>query len=469
MRAPRLFCMFPALAALGGCVMGPDLQQPAPPASMGSAFVRVDEPEPAPSPRLAPWWRDLRDPVLDDLEERALRSSPSIEIATARVRLARAQVRGARASAAPLIGSGAATGSGRRPQALLGPDTQSVFLVGADALWEIDLFGGRRRANEAAQAQLSAAQFGADDARLSLSAEVARRYVGLRAAQQRLELACRSLADQERILELALQLEGAGKVSRIERGLAEQELEAARLAVGALEAERDAHADALAVLVGEAPGALDPRLTPKGKLPLPPATIAVGDPAAMLARRPDIRAAGQHLRAANARIGVAEAARMPRVTLVGVIGLGGATDDDLASKDNLFFAGPTLRWNRPDFGRGRSAVDEAKARRDEADATYRAALLAALQDAEGALTRHGEARSALAMQTRSARSARTNADLVGQTHRAQRASAVEALSASRRALAAEDGQAQAQARLTLSYITLQKALAMGWEDVHAVG
>lgn len=465
MRALRVLCVFPLLSALGGCVMGPDLRQPAPPASMGSAFVRADTAGPALSPSLAPWWRDIRDPVLDELEDRALRSSPSIEIATARVRQARAQARGARAAAAPLIGSGAAVGNGRRPQAFMGPDSQSVFLAGADALWEIDLFGERQRANEAAQAQLSAAQFGVADARLSLSAEVARRYVGFRAAQQRLELTRRSLADQERILELALQLERAGKISRIERGQAEQELEAARLAVASLEAERDAHADALAVLIGEAPGALDARLAPKGPLPLPPATITVGDPAAMLARRPDIRAAEQRLRAANARIGVAEAARMPRVTLVGVIGLGGATDGAVTSEDNLFsFAGPTLRWNLADFGRGRSAVDEAKAGRDEAEATYRAALLAALEDAEGALTRHGEARSALAMQTRAARSARTNAGLAGQAHQAGRTSAVQALAANRRALAADDAQAQAQARLTLSYITLQKALAMGWED-----
>src|SRR3546814_10738105 len=104
-----------------------------------------------------------------------------------------------------------------------------------------------------------------------------------------------------------------------------------------------------------------------GTVPLPPVEVAVGDPAAMLARRPDIRAAAQRLHAANAGIGVAEAARMPRVSLAGVVGLGGALKGDITSADNLWsVAGPTIQWNLADFGRGRAGVDQAVAGRDEA-------------------------------------------------------------------------------------------------------
>src|SRR3546814_18320951 len=101
-----------------------------------------------------------------------------------------------------------------------------------------------------------------------------------------------------------------------------------------------------------------------GTVPLPPVEVAVGDPAAMLARRPDIRAAAQRLHAANAGIGVAEAARMPRVSLAGVVGLGGALKGDITSADNLWsVAGPTIQWNLADVGRGRAGVDQAERKR----------------------------------------------------------------------------------------------------------
>jgi NodT family efflux transporter outer membrane factor (OMF) lipoprotein len=465
MRAPLGLSLALLLPALGGCVLGPDFARPPPPAAMGPRFVRAAAIAPAPTaaPQAAPWWRDLHDPLLDELIARAMASSPTLDVAQARVRQARASTAAARASFAPVVGTGGAAGHIRVPAAVAGgePKASSAYIAGFDALWEIDVFGGRRRELEAARAERAASEAGADDARLSLSAEVARRYVELCAAGQRLALARRSLADQERIVELTRQLEGAGKVSRGEREATERNLEAARLAVASLASDMDGDMDALAVLTGEAPGALDAILTGAGDPPLPPAEVAVGDPAAMIARRPDVRAAEQRLRAANAQIGVAEAARMPKVSLAGVIGLAGAARGDIASMDNLFaLAGPALQWTPVDFGRGRAAVDQAVAGRDEADAAYRAAVLAALQDAEGALSRYGEARTALAIQARATRSARDSAGLTDQTYRAGRSSALVALAAERDQLAAEDALVRTRAELTTRFVSLQKALVM---------
>jgi outer membrane protein TolC len=183
----------------------------------------------------------------------------------------------------------------------------------------------------------------------------------------------------------------------------------------------------------------------------------------MLARRPDIRAAEQRLRAANAGIGVAEAARMPRISLAGVIGVGGAMKGDVASMNNLFsLAGPTLQWNVADFGRGHAAVDQAKAGREEADAAYRQAVLVALQDAEASLNRYGEARKAFAIQGRNAQSARSSAGLVQQSWRAGRSSTLATLAAENDQLTAEDALIQAREALTVQYVALQKALAKGW-------
>lgn len=465
MRALVLVPSFLLIPMLGGCMMGPNFHGgPPPPTSMGKTFVRADPGATPVAPRLTSWWRELNDPLLDQLIARALSSNPSIDVAEARVRQTRSQVRGARAALAPVVGTGAGAGNIQAPGLVTGGEAKSssLFLAGFDALWEIDLFGGARRNIEASEAQFSAAQADADDTRLSLTAEVARQYLGLRASQQRLEIARHLLANQQKIAQLTAQLEGAGKVSRIEREQADRGVEARRQAVAALEAELNDHKDAIAVLAGEAPGALDAMLDTPGTVPLPPVEVAVGDPTAMLARRPDIRAAEQRLHAANAGIGVAEAARMPKVSLAGVVGLGGAMKGDITSADNLWsLAGPTIQWNLADFGRGRAGVEQAVAGRDEAQAGYRATVLAALQDAEGSLNRFGVARKTFAMQTRNSLSADRSNDLAQQSWRAGRSSALVALAAENDRLAAADIQLQAQMALTTQFVALQKALAMG--------
>lgn len=468
MRAFALVAPSALLLVLGGCVMGPDFARPpAPPFSMGQTFARAESP-PASSVRLGPWWRGLDDPLLDQLIEQALADNPTLDMAQARVRQARTQVRGAQAATAPVIGARAAAGEVRAPGILTAGEAQSssVFVTGFDALWEIDVFGGRRREMEVSQAGHEVAVAMADDARLGLTAETARTYLTYRMVQHQLGLARETVAVQERALELTRQLEGAGRISRAERETVDRELESRRATVNTLEAALIDSRDVLAVLTGAAPGALDGLLAAGHPLPLPPAEVAINDPAAVLARRPDIRAAEQRLRAANARIGVAEAARMPRIGVAGIIGLGGVTNGDLVSSDNLFsLAAPSLQWNIADFGRGRAGVDQAAAGRDEADAAYRAAVLAALQDAESALNRYGEARRALAMRARSAESARSSAELANQLHRAGRSSSLEVLAAESLHLAAETQLIQARAELTIRYVALQKAMAIGYTTV----
>jgi NodT family efflux transporter outer membrane factor (OMF) lipoprotein len=450
---------------LAGCAMGPNYAPPSPPKDVGARFVRADEVSPQTQPSLAPWWRELDDALLSTLIEEALAASPTIEAAQARVEQARAQANGARAAFAPVAGAGAAIGDMRAPALVTGGPAQStsVFMTGFDALWEVDVFGGQRRGLEGAKARLEGSRADADNARLSLSAEVARQYLGVRAAQERLALARRALTTQERITALTAQLQTAGKVSLIERQASERALEGQRRAVMGAQAGLNDARDGLAVAVGRAPGALDQRLETGGAIPLPPAEVLIGDPTGMIARRPDIRAAEQRLRQANAAIGAAQAARMPRVSLAGVIGLGGAAKGDWTTSDNLFsLAAPTLQWNVADFGRGKSGVNQALAGRAGAEATYEATVLAALQDAEGSLNRYGEARNALAASARATGSARQSAELSNSAWRAGRTSALSALGADMAQLAAEDALVQARANLTVSYVALQKALASGW-------
>lgn len=468
------------LLALAACTVGPDYQGPAsagaPPAPQ--RFARAGEAAIPAAPAVAPWWTALGDPLLDELERRALADSPSIAIAQAKLTQARSALRLDRANGLPNANAQLTYAHARLPGIDLGSsgdgeeegggdgsssEALNFYNLGFDASWEIDLFGGHRRTMEASRASLEAAQASIADAQVSLAAEVAGAYVHLRDRQQRLALAEQSAARQREVLDLTRQRQTHGTVSALEverqRSLAEQ----ADAALLPLRAERDAYLNALAVLTGQAPGAVDAMLAGPGAIPLPPATVAVGDPAALLQRRPDIRAAERQLAAATARIGVAEAARFPRISFMGLIGIGGTEPDAIFDPDNLAaIAMPRLSWNLLDFGRNAARIGQAEGARDEAEARYRQAVLGALRDAEDALARYGASRQNVASATRASHSADRTLSLTRQRFGAGTASRIDLLEAERQAMGAQQTVAQAKAALTADYIAIQKALGLGW-------
>jgi NodT family efflux transporter outer membrane factor (OMF) lipoprotein len=442
----------------------------------------------------ANWWHALGDPELDRLEQRALKANPSLDLARARLRQARAGLRLERANELPNgsataiaaharlprnlpfssggQGSGQQSGQGGQQPGQGGgfalPSSLNLYNVGFDATWEIDLFGGQRRAIEAANAAAQAAEAGVADAQVSLAAEVASAYVNLRSAQQRLALADGAITRQQRMLELTTQRVQGGTASQLDLTRMQGQLETTRADREPLLAQVDGYRDALATLTGQAPGALDAELGSTGAVPLPPAQVAIGDPAAMLQRRPDIRAAERQLAASNARIGVAEAARFPHLSLLGVIGIGGTHPSDLTHLDNFAaIAAPQLSWNVLDFGRNGARVEQARGAYNEAEAQYRAAVLAALRDAEDALARFRQGRVTVATAARAKEIADRAAFLMGARQRAGTASVIDVLDAERQQISAEQNLAQAQAALTGDFVALHKALGLGWEDAGA--
>jgi outer membrane protein TolC len=219
--------------------------------------------------------------------------------------------------------------------------------------------------------------------------------------------------------------------------------------------------DSLAVLTGSAPATLDDLAG--GAIPLPPASVAVGDPAAMLARRPDIRAAERTLAAASAQIGVEEARRFPQISFMGLIGIGGSSAGDLLDASQISAIGlPRLSWSFLDFGRTAAAVRGAEAGRDVALAEYRASVLAALQDAEAALARYGAARTMFARSAQRRQRAEEIARLDGMRARGGTAAQSEAIEAQRSAIDARIAEANDRANLTLGYVALAKSLGLGW-------
>lgn len=478
------------LLLLGACTVGPNYAGP--PKAIGSTatppagFVRADNTLATTAPAVADWWTTLNDPMLNWLEERALASNPNVAVAQARLKQARSSLRLERANQAPnanasatylhanlpelnLGGGGEEQGganggaSGGSASGSGGGTNVDFFNLGFDASWEIDLFGGRRRTVEAARASAEAAEANVADAQVSLSADVAQAYVGLRDAQQRLILAREASRMQRDTLNLTLQRFNNGTASQLEVERLRNQVESTDAQILPLSSSVETYLNALAILIGEAPGTLDQRLAQAAPVPLPPAQVAVGDPTALLQRRPDIRAAERNLAAQTARIGVAEAAKFPRLNLMGIIGIGGTSLDSLTDLDNLVTLGaPMLQWNVLNFGRANARVGQAEGARDEAEARYRGAVLSALRDAEDSLSRFRARRNTVATLARAKASADRSAVLMQQRYRAGAATLIDTLDAERQRVAAQQSLSQAVAGLTNDYVALQKALGLGW-------
>jgi len=232
---------------------------------------------------------------------------------------------------------------------------------------------------------------------VQLTAEVAQSYINLRERQQRADELRRSREIQQQLLDLTGQRFRQGTVPAFAVGQANRALQSTITELAAAEAETEIYLNAIASLAGEVPGSLDTVLSPGGDVPLPPSQVAVGDPASLIRRRPDIRAAERNIAAATARIGVAEAARFPKISFMGILGVGGTSLGDLADLDNISkIAIPQLQWGLLDFGRTSAAIDQARAGRGEAEATYRQVVLGALQDAESSLSRFAQHRRTVA-------------------------------------------------------------------------
>ena len=468
---------------LSGCTVGPNYSGPpvAPGAATPAGFVRAGDVPVAPQPPVARWWDALGDATLSALEARALAANPDLAAAQARIRQARAGLREQKADLLPNGSANALYAHARIPGLDLGQlDTNGgdndqsqsgghsgssldLYNVGFDATWEVDLFGGQRRAVEAARATVGGAEADLADAQVSLTAEVAQAYVNLRDRQRRIALNQRSTEMQAQMLALTRQRFDRGTASRLDVARLTQQLDTTRANDTPLRAERDAYLDEIATLVGEAPGALDPTLAAEQPMPLPPAQVAIGDPAALQQRRPDIRSAERMLAADTAKIGQADADRFPKVSLMGIIGIGGARPGDLTHLDDFtaLFA-PQISWSFLDFGRNAARVHQAEAVRDEAEAKYRSAVLAALRDAEDSLSRFRYRRVTVASLARAAASADEAVELAHQRYAGGTITLIDLLDAQRQQIAADENLSVGKAELTGDFVSIQKALGLGW-------
>ena len=459
-----------ASAALAGCVVGPDYRgppHPAPLAERAPAFHRANLAVAAPSPPPARWWTALNDPELDKLVDAALAGSPDVHAAEARLRQSRALFTERQRDKLPSGSASAGFIYANIPGGVLPGSSGTelkLYNAGFDATWEIDLFGGKQRAAESAADQADAVQANLDDVRVSLAAEVARVYVQLRDQQQRRDIAEQSVKLEAQTVDLAAQRNGRGVESSLDLERLRAQMETTRELLIPLQSDIEGSLDRLAVLTGREPGVLDAELAATAAVPELPAQVPVGDPADLLRRRPDIRAAERKLAAQNAVIGQRTADLFPKVNLIGLLGWGSA-DLGRLFDGTTGLAAPVLQWNALDFGRTRARIDQARAGRDEAEAQYEGTVLNALGEVETALARLGHARQDVIARARVNASAVRAAELMRQRQSAGVASVVDVIDTERTRLSAEQDLLVAKAALIDDYVALQKSLGLGWGPV----
>jgi NodT family efflux transporter outer membrane factor (OMF) lipoprotein len=389
--------MFSVLA-LSGCAVGPDYH---PPAENLRAFHHAIAPESVsthePPFPLDTWWEGFNDPTLTRMVQQARSQNLDLAAALARVREARAAAKGAGAQLLPSVDLEAQAVRIRQSVESpigqvashlpgYGPD-QSLYDLGAEASWEIDLFGGLRRGREAALAEVQAAVAGQTGLRISVSAETADAYLGIRGDQAQLSVVTQQIETDQHLLALVRQRFERGVASVREVAQSEALLSQARAAQQPLQIDLEAQMNRLDVLLGQQPGSSAAELKVPRDIPDVPGMPTDNRPVNVLRRRPDIIAAERQLAAANARIGQAVAGYYPQVSLSGIVGYESKWPHDLFKSATFQPEGVAgLRWRLFDFGRVNAEVVQAKGADAEALASYRGAVLHAAEDVENAFT-----------------------------------------------------------------------------------
>jgi NodT family efflux transporter outer membrane factor (OMF) lipoprotein len=450
-------------AMLSSCgMLGPDYVKPE--VKVPSQWSRAASAEPRQD--LSRWWQQLNDPLLASLIETTLQNSPDLHSAQAKLREARARRDLASGNRFPTV-SGSLSGSrSRSASGNAGYATTDLYKAGFDASWEPDVFGGQRRALEAADADLGASQASLHDTQVSLAAEVALNYVELRSSQARLKIARDNLATQTETLQITDWRAQAGLATALDVEQARTNREQTQATIPNLDTTLTQAEHRLAILLGEPPSALHEKLVTPVALPPLPDSVAVGIPADTLRQRPDVHAAELKLVAETARIGEAQAERYPNFSLSGTFGwksltlsaLGGAgtvASSLLASVTQTLF----------DAGRINSRIEIQNAVQQQALAAYEKSVLTALEDVENALVAYANNRERQATLRRAASSSRNAAQLARQLYESGNTDFQKVLDAERSRLNIEDSLASAEAEGLTTLISLYKALGGGWQDV----
>ena len=452
-------------AILAGCAVGPNYKRPDTPVAPNYAGAEASTYS-TDGHIQAKFWTEFDDETLNQLVDDALLANHDLRIALGNLVEARAARRESLFDLGPTVTASGGHTNELVPKVQAGfPFSTSFYDAGFDATWELDLFGRVRRGVEARSAELQGAEASLQDAQVSVTAEVARTYFELRGQQTQLAVAQRNVINQADTLKLTQARLDAGRGTELDTSRAQAQLSTTLSTIAPLQAAVARSIHRLGVLTGRDPNALTAQLSEAHELPELPRITAIGDPASLLRRRPDIRVAERQLAASTALVGVAIGDYFPKVTFTGNFTYAAASPGNLGTgPSRSYVVGPGISWAAFDLGRVHAQVAQAHARDDVALATYEQTVLRALEDTENALVTHARNRDSLEHVQQAAEASATAARLARTRYEGGYVDFLEVLDAERTQLVAEDQLAQSRTATATSLIAVYKALGGGWEQ-----
>ena len=512
-----------ALALLAGCkTVGPDYTEPLLPEAdytdvLSSASATDEAHGPVTAENLAAWWDTLNDPLLTELVERALAGNLDIQQARSRVRMARLQLGIVRSGLYPQADAGLtytrrrdsehtdfsqersgvqeaagtlSTGIGVvQTASMLGNDPVSALLrvpgqvagwptdqsqdlesdfyrAGFDAAWEMDIFGGTRRAVEASAADLDAVQESLRSTWVSLAGAVAQSYIDLRTYQARLHVAESNLDTQKETLAVFESLHDAGLSSELVVQQVSYVVESTRAMIPSLRSGIEATMNTLAVLTGEMPGSLHDKLREAQPVPVAALTTVTGIPANALRQRPDVRMAERQLAAQTARIGEATAELYPKFVLSGSIGLESLESSTLFdSGSDAWSIGPSVSWPIFHAGAIRKNIQVQTELQGQYLAAYESAVLAAAKEVRDALVDFAKEQERYAFLEKADEAARNALHIANDKYRNGLTDFSNVLDAQKSVLSFQGQLAVSKGLISINLVRIYKALGGGWEGM----
>jgi multidrug efflux system outer membrane protein len=478
----RPFALFAALLLSGCPAVGPDYKPPQMPVPR-----QWSETTAATGPRaeqLDQWWKSFNDPVLDKLISDAIASNLDLKLALERVKDARALRSATIAAGLPSVD--AKSNVSRRFNNTSSPASQTgtssvgggfgignqfinIFQLGFDAQWELDFFGGVRRAIEAADATIEVEQENSRDVLVTLQGEIARNYIELRANQRLVAITRENLHTQQETQELTQIRQQSGLASMLEVTQSQAQAATTEAQLPNYESAAKQSIHALGVLLGREPGALAVRLDQQGAIPTVAANVITNLPSELLQRRPDIRRAERQLAVANASVGVATAELYPKINLAAFIGLQNTTITDFTPIGKSWSAAGSLTMPIFNWGKLNANIRSKKAQYEQTFLTYQSTVLLAFKEVEDALVayrKEQERRKALAKAVEANQLA---VQLANERYQKGLTSFLDVLTSQAALYQAQSSLVTSESQLASNLIALYKSLGGGWQTEATLG
>ncbi|MCQ4762628.1 efflux transporter outer membrane subunit [Cloacibacillus evryensis] len=417
--------------------------------------------------RLASWWDAFGDPQMTALVKRSLENNRTLAAARARVTEARASLGVSRAALLPWLGSTGFWNNGRTPVEAGGSGNGgSLYKLGLDASWEIDVFGGQRAKVEAQRATLEAQYAALYSAWTSLAAETAMDYISLRTLQERLAIAGYNLGLQKSTVELQQSKVDSGLSDSLALKQAQYTMEQTKAMIPNIEAAIEQTMNALAVLTGEIPGTLEEELAPKKPIPRLDGLEYIGIPANTIRQRPDIRQAERLLVAQLARKKSAQADLWPKLYLTGSIGTEAGNWGSLfGGPAKLYSFMPQISWPIFHAGAIRSNIKAQGAIAEQLLASYEQTVLSAVGEVRDSLSANVKEYERSESLRRGVEAAQAALDVANDKYANGLVDFTNVINAQRSLTSLSEEYVISQGQISANAVALFKALGGGWQPM----